>query len=487
VDNGGATRTDCTITSGGVVVPSTFTWPSISVSTITVSSGTINSLTVGGDVRITPMNSQTGLVVTAPASTTKDVFRVDANAGTPSMRVSYDNRSILNCGEGGVPTSGAFSAGTCGIFAMEAQKVWVQNQSSDRVMSNVESIVDIDASGGNRTVTLPGWSTTSGGTGRIFWVRKTDSSANTVTIQKTGINDLFEDGSTSFTLNAQYDSALIYASNTSFRWALLARRTNGSDWNIRNQTVNQPSAAFNVSTGTLNTVTVSSNTYLPGATFYHGAPIEFDSPLRFRDSAGTGYAGFQSSPTVSTSYTILLPDAPGTLNQVLKIAAVSGSSVSVTFADVTGTGDAVLAATQTWTGGNTVAAQVTISSNVVLSNGQGSAGQCFQSQGGSAPSWGACGGGGNPDVKTKTANYTLTTSDAVILGDATSGSFTLILPTAVGNSGKTFYIKKIDASANTVTIDGNGLETIDGDIVQEIEYQNTAVTLISDGSNWYVF
>lgn len=46
--------------------------------------------------------------------------------------------------------------------------------------------------------------------------------------------------------------------------------------------------------------------------------------------------------------------------------------------------------------------------------------------------------------------------------DATSGSLTMTLPTAASSTGKVFYIKKIDSSANSVIIDGAGAETIDG-------------------------
>jgi hypothetical protein len=38
----------------------------------------------------------------------------------------------------------------------------------------------------------------------------------------------------------------------------------------------------------------------------------------------------------------------------------------------------------------------------------------------------------------------------------------MTLPTAASSTGKVFYIKKIDSSANSVIIDGAGAETIDG-------------------------
>lgn len=94
------------------------------------------------------------------------------------------------------------------------------------------------------------------------------------------------------------------------------------------------------------------------------------------------------------------------------------------------------------------------------------------------------GGGGNLSVASKTANYTLTTGDDVILANSSGGAFTLTLPTAVGNSGKVFYLKKTDSSFNAVTIDGNGTETIDGSTTKTIATQHEQWTIVSDGSNW---
>lgn len=88
-------------------------------------------------------------------------------------------------------------------------------------------------------------------------------------------------------------------------------------------------------------------------------------------------------------------------------------------------------------------------------------------------------------VTTKTADYTVTNSDSVILCNASGTAITLDLPAA--SAGKTFYVKKTDSSSNTVTVDPDGSETVDGDATLIITQQYAAVTLISDGSNWFVF
>jgi len=91
-----------------------------------------------------------------------------------------------------------------------------------------------------------------------------------------------------------------------------------------------------------------------------------------------------------------------------------------------------------------------------------------------------------PDLVTKTAAYTATLNDKIILCDATAGAFTITLPTAVGNRDKRFIIKKIDSSTNTVTIDGNGAETIDGVATKILQYQYQSIDIISDNANWII-
>ena len=71
------------------------------------------------------------------------------------------------------------------------------------------------------------------------------------------------------------------------------------------------------------------------------------------------------------------------------------------------------------------------------------------------------------------------------LVDATSGNVTITLPTAVENFAA-FIIKKIDSSTNTVIVDGNASETIDGDATITIYDQYNYIEIISDGTNWKV-
>lgn len=89
-------------------------------------------------------------------------------------------------------------------------------------------------------------------------------------------------------------------------------------------------------------------------------------------------------------------------------------------------------------------------------------------------------------VRTVASNTTLTDDEVTILVDASGGSLTLTLPTAVHREGRVYTIKKIDNTAYDVTIEGNGSETIDGDLTKVIDYPRTALQLVSDNANWWI-
>lgn len=89
----------------------------------------------------------------------------------------------------------------------------------------------------------------------------------------------------------------------------------------------------------------------------------------------------------------------------------------------------------------------------------------------------------------KTTNYTVAESDNqnYILADASGGAITItLLAAATAGNGYTVGVKKIDSSANTVTIDGNASETIDGFLTFILYLQNDGIELISNGSNWFI-
>jgi hypothetical protein len=89
-------------------------------------------------------------------------------------------------------------------------------------------------------------------------------------------------------------------------------------------------------------------------------------------------------------------------------------------------------------------------------------------------------------VTTQTSAYsvTATSGTTIVKGDTSGGTFTIALPTAVGNTA-TIIIKKTAGSAALV-IDGAGTETIDGGLTATINKVYESVTLISDNANWQI-
>lgn len=77
--------------------------------------------------------------------------------------------------------------------------------------------------------------------------------------------------------------------------------------------------------------------------------------------------------------------------------------------------------------------------------------------------------------------------DQVILADATAGAIILTLPVAADRPNVPQFIKKVDASANTVTVQGDGAETIDGANTAVLTVQYEAISIISDGTEWHIF
>jgi hypothetical protein len=96
------------------------------------------------------------------------------------------------------------------------------------------------------------------------------------------------------------------------------------------------------------------------------------------------------------------------------------------------------------------------------------------------------GGGGNDLAVTavKTGAYTASTWDFVLC-DTSGGAFTVTLPAASGNGDAQISIKLVTAG-NTLTIDGNASETIDGATTVTLNAQYEALTMICDGSNWHI-
>jgi hypothetical protein len=88
-------------------------------------------------------------------------------------------------------------------------------------------------------------------------------------------------------------------------------------------------------------------------------------------------------------------------------------------------------------------------------------------------------------VNTITSNTTLNNSYAIVRVNATAGPISVTLPLGSASGGIQFIIKKIDVSANIVTILCQGSDTIDtaSQTSIPISDQNGKVDIISDGSS----
>ncbi len=90
-------------------------------------------------------------------------------------------------------------------------------------------------------------------------------------------------------------------------------------------------------------------------------------------------------------------------------------------------------------------------------------------------------------VETFTATSdTLDLNNHTCLCDCTSNDVTLNLPAASTATGTVYHIKKTDASAYTIIVDGNSTETIDGTTTITLTAQYESVTIVCDGSNWFI-
>ena len=115
---------------------------------------------------------------------------------------------------------------------------------------------------------------------------------------------------------------------------------------------------------------------------------------------------------------------------------------------------------------------------VLKTDGSGGLDWVDQSGGGGGFTYSAVVTGDSPVSGAVSTHYSANTS---------GGAITINLPAlAGGNAGKEIRVK-LKTAGNTLTIDGNASETIDGSTTYTLTVQNQAVTLVSDGSsNWEV-
>lgn len=86
------------------------------------------------------------------------------------------------------------------------------------------------------------------------------------------------------------------------------------------------------------------------------------------------------------------------------------------------------------------------------------------------------------------STITATQSETVYLVDSSSSIINLSISSSSNEKGKTIIIKDSSGStsSNAINISCENSETIDGQTSVSIQNNYTSLTLISDGTNWYI-
>lgn len=74
---------------------------------------------------------------------------------------------------------------------------------------------------------------------------------------------------------------------------------------------------------------------------------------------------------------------------------------------------------------------------------------------------------------------------SVLLANPSGGAITVNLPPAANYRGVVYLVKKTDSGGNTVTLDGDGAETIDGAATLVLSAAYEAKRIVSNGTAWF--
>lgn len=187
-------------------------------------------------------------------------------------------------------------------------------------------------------------------------------------------------------------------------------------------------------------------------------------------TAGTGLSGggnLASNVTINLANTTVTAGNYGSTTQVAQITIdAQGRITSAANVAITGGGGG--------SGGNVVTAIATITSGTEIGWSNNSAAiLSWQNNSSQIIAW---------------ANniYNVTANNATMLVNCAVQAFTTLLPSASTVTGQQYKIKKIDSSANAVTVSTTSSQTIDNALTYPLSSQYQSVTLQSDGSNWWI-
>jgi len=117
-------------------------------------------------------------------------------------------------------------------------------------------------------------------------------------------------------------------------------------------------------------------------------------------------------------------------------------------------------------------ATLTAGTGIVITNGAGSITIAASNAGGVQP------------ITTLSSSTTLDGTHYTVLCGPANETFTVTLPAAASSTGRIYNVKNI--GTGTITIDGNGSETIDGATTYPISTQYQNVTIQCNGTAWFI-
>lgn len=92
----------------------------------------------------------------------------------------------------------------------------------------------------------------------------------------------------------------------------------------------------------------------------------------------------------------------------------------------------------------------------------------------------------NKQVRSVTSSGAVNSTDYLIEANCSGGAITMTLPQASLNSGRVLIFKKVDASVNLLTLDGNSTELVGGQLTMQLIGINQTAKLICDGAEWMI-
>ena len=96
------------------------------------------------------------------------------------------------------------------------------------------------------------------------------------------------------------------------------------------------------------------------------------------------------------------------------------------------------------------------------------------------------GGATRGAYRSVTATGNVVSGDYLIIADATGGAIKMALPPAALVPGRIYAFKRVNSGANAVVIDPNASETIDGAATYTLSAQWNSVTIMSNGTAWFI-